>query len=224
MKMKSLLASIAACAIAASAMAVTASAKVLNPASGDDKYMFPIVADEGNNLPEGVKLSDIFGFSCKLDKTAGEGETCVGAFCWQSDSNNWDQHEFCQEGGDKDVFVGSDGTVKFVSSSALFAADDTWGKAFVAEWSWEGDNQIDFNVSDFKLLDKDGNVLGAAAETTSAPAAGDGATTTTSTATSAAATTTTAAPGAAAGDAGVAVAVAGIALAGAAAFVARKKD
>ena len=37
MKMKSLLASIAACAIAVSAMAVTASAKVLNPASGDDK-------------------------------------------------------------------------------------------------------------------------------------------------------------------------------------------
>ena len=47
MKIKSVLASVAACAIAVSAMAVTASAKVLNPKEGDDKYCMDITVPEG---------------------------------------------------------------------------------------------------------------------------------------------------------------------------------
>ena len=165
MKIKSVLASAAACAIAVSAMAVSASAKVLNPADGDDKYLYEIVTETANNLPEGKTLADVYGFSFKVDKLAGEGETCVGAFAWQSDSVNWEQEEFCQEGGDKNIFIGSDGTVKLLKDSALFAAGDTWAKAFVAEWSWDGDAQIDFTVSDFTLLGQDGNALSGASFT-----------------------------------------------------------
>ncbi|MBR6107913.1 MAG: NPXTG-anchored protein [Oscillospiraceae bacterium] len=229
MKVKSILASLGACAIAMSAMALSASAAITNANSGEN-YLFPIVADEGNNLPEGCKLSDVYGFEAKFDKVAGENENCVGAFCWQSDSNNWAQHEFCQEGGDKDVFIGSDGTVKWVSSEALFQDGDTWGKAFVAEWNWDKpdadppveDNQIDFSVVSFKLLDKDGNVLGAA------PADGNETTTTTTkanggTTTKAANGGKTATTGAKTGDAGVGVAVGLLGLAGAAAVVSRKK-
>ena len=69
MKMKSFLASIAACAIAVSAMAISASAAIQN-ANADKNYMFPIIGDEGNNLPEGCKVTDIYGFSCKFDKVA----------------------------------------------------------------------------------------------------------------------------------------------------------
>ena len=203
---------------------------------GEANYMFPIIAEEGTNLPEGAKLTDIYGFEAKLSKTvSAEGETCVGAFCWQSDSNNWAQHEFCQEGGDKDVFIGKDGVVKYVSKDALFAADDTWAKAFIAEWSWDGDNQIDFSVSDFKLLDKDGNVLGAAAaedpkeddkkdEDSKAEDKTEDKTEDKQAETKKDDTQTTGnQPSSKTGDAGVGAAVAGLALAGAAAIVARKR-
>ena len=210
-------------------MAVSASAKVLNPADGDDKYLYEIVTETANNLPEGKTLADVYGFSFKVDKLAGEGETCVGAFAWQSDSVNWEQEEFCQEGGDKNIFIGSDGTVKLLKDSALFAAGDTWAKAFVAEWSWDGDAQIDFTVSDFTLLGQDGNALsGAAAEETKAPEETQAPTEETKAADNAGSVVddTTGKqdqPGTKTGDAGVAVAVAGLSLAGAAAFVARKR-
>lgn len=235
MKFKSVLASLGACAIAFSAMTVSASAAIKNANEGD-KYMFPIVAEEGTNLPEGTKLSDIYGFSCKLDKVPGEGENCIGAFCYQSDSHDWEQVEYGQEGADKPIVLGSDGTVKYKSDSALFAESDTWAKAFVAMWSWADDGQIDVNVSDFKLLDKDGNELKAAAagdsqaeskaeESKAAESkaeeskAAESKAEVSKAADNGGAKTT----GSNTGDAGVAAAVAGLALAGAAAFAARKK-
>ncbi|MBR3268669.1 MAG: NPXTG-anchored protein [Oscillospiraceae bacterium] len=224
MKMRSILASLGACAIAVSAMAFSASAAITNK-NADNNYMYPIIADEGTNLPEGCKLSDVYGFEAKLSATASGEQTCVGAFCWQSDSNNWDQHEFCQEGGDKDVFIGSDGTVKWVSSVALFKDSDTWGKAFVAEWSWADDKQIDFAVESFKLLDKDGNELGGAPtqnDQTDAPK-NDNTTAPANNTTAPANNNTTAAGSTKTGDAGVGVAVGVLALAGVAAVASRKK-
>lgn len=223
MKMKSILASIGACAIAASAMAISASAAITN-ANSNGNYEYVIMGEDINNLPDGCKLSDIYGFEAKLSKTASGEESCVGAFCYQSDSNNWAQTEFCQEGGDKNVVIGSDGVVKWVSATPLYSDSDTWAKAIVAEWSWPDDKQIDFAVESIKLLDKDGNELKAAGNDTPAETTAAGGTTTTAagTTTTAAGTTTTAA-GTKTGDAGVGLAVAGVALAGAAAYVARKK-
>ena len=233
MKFKSVLASLGACAIAFSAMTVSASAAIKNANEGD-KYMFPIVAEEGTNLPEGTKLSDIYGFSCKFDKVPGEGENCIGAFCYQSDSHDWEQVEYGQEGAEKPIVLGSDGTVKYKSDSALFAESDTWAKAFVAMWSWADDGQIDVNVSDFKLLDKDGNELKAAAAETPESSAAESSAAESSAAAESQAEVSKAAEnagnagntkttGSNTGDAGVAAAVAGLALAGAAAFAARKK-
>lgn len=221
MKIKSVLASLGACAIALSATAISASAAITN-ANSDDKYMYPVVAEEGNNLPDGCKLSDVYGIEAKLNKTASGDETCVGAFCYQSDSNNWAQEEFCQQGGDKDIVIGNDGTVKLLKSTSLFAEGDTWGKVFIAEWSWDGDKQIDFAVDKITLLDKDGNPLGAAAAETTAAA---------DTTAAAAATTTKAAnsgsntnePSSKTGDAGAALAIAGLVSAGAAAYLVRRK-
>jgi hypothetical protein len=225
MKIKSMIAAIAASALTVSALAVSASAAITN-ANAEANYMYPVVAEEGNNLPEGCKLTDVYGIEAKLSATvSAEGETCVGAFCYQSDSNNWAQNEFCQKGGDKSVIIGDDGIVKWGSDSSLFAEGDTWAKVFVAEWSWADDKQIDFAVEYVKLLDKDGNELTAkAAETTTeaTTTTADGTTTTAKTTTTKASDSKKA-DSAKTGDAGVGVAVAALGVAGAAAFVSRKK-
>lgn len=232
MKIKSMIAALAASALTLSALAVTASAAITNANSGD-KYMLSVVSESGNNLPEGCKLSDVYGLEAKLSKTAGEGENCIGALCWQSDNNEWKQEEFSQPGGKKNIIIGDDGVVKYVADAPLFPEGETWGKVFVAEWDWDAtaeggdDHQIDFDVEYFKLLDKDGNELVAkAAEETTTEAPATTTTVTTTTADGKTTTTTAAAKKADStktGDAGVGVVIAALGLAGAAAYTARKR-
>ena len=236
MKMRSVLVSLGACAAALSTAAVSASAAITN-ANADGNYMFPVVADEGSNLPEGCKLTDVYGFEAKLSKTPSDGENCIGGMCYQSDSNNWDQVEFGQASAGKPISIGSDGTVKLLKDKSLFAEGDTWGKVFVAEWSWDGDNQIDFEVQSVTLLDKDGNPLAAAAASSEAAPETTAAATDAAAETTAAAGSTTAAaaddvktvgasedqPASKTGDAGAALAIAGLVTAGAAAYLARRR-
>ncbi len=102
---------------------------------------------------------------------------------------------------------------------------NTWGNSVsdIASTAAESEISVTFTITGLGTT-ASADTTAAATTTTSAAAA----TTTTSaaagTTTTAAATTTTAAAGAAAGDAGVAVVAATLALAGAAAFAARKKD
>lgn len=231
MKFKSVLASVAACAICVSAMAVTASAKVLNPASGDDKYCLDV------KVPDGKSFGDIYGFEVKYTGTPAEGQSNVGAVCWQSTSVKWTQKEFSITAGEKDIDV-KDNTITYTQSEPLFAAADEFAQIFVAQWSWDGANQMDFTVDSVKLLDKDGKELGGAAaeesskteeskaeeskaeeskaeESKAEESKADDTKKDTSSQTQTTGTKT--------GDAGVGIAVAGLALAGAAAFVARKK-
>lgn len=221
MKMKSVLASIGACAIAMSAMAITASAKITN-ANSDNNYK----VDVNDVLPTGCKLSDVYGFQAEFEgKVSAEGDTNVGAFCWQSDSVSWTQAEFCQEGGDKDIVIDANNTVKVVKDAPIYGADDTWGQVFIAQWAWANDQQIDFSVKKITLLDKDGNELKAAdaapAETTTSAEAES---TTTASTTAKTTAKTTKADANKTGDAGVALAIAGLAIAGATAYITRKKD
>ena len=235
MKIKSVLASIAACAIAVSAMAVTASAKVLNPASGDDKYCLDVV------VPDGKSFGDIYGFEVKYTGTPAEGQSNVGAVCWQSTSVKWTQKEFSITAGEKDIDV-KDNTITYTQSEPLFAAADEFAQIFVAQWSWDGANQMDFTVDSVKLLDKDGKVLGAAGGSSQADDSSSKADDSSSKADDSSSKAddssskaddssskaddgkkNTQTTGTKTGDAGVGIAVAGLALAGAAAFAARRK-
>ncbi len=218
MKVKSILASLGACAIAVSAMAISASAKVTNPAAGDDKYCLDVV------LPEGKTFADIYGIEMSYTGTPAEGQTNVGAICWQSTSVKWTQKEFSLTEGEKELVV-KDNKVTYKADAPLFAAADEYAQVFVAQWSWADDNQMDFTVDSVKLLDKDGNELGGAAPTqndqTDAPKNDN--TTAPANNTTAPANNTTAAAGAKTGDAGVGIAVGALALAGVAAVATRKK-
>ena len=219
MKLKNMVAGIAACAIAVSGLAVTASAKITNATESNGSYKLDI------KLPEGRTFADIYGFEATFEGTVqAEGESNVGAICWQSTSVNWTQEEFSQKGASdpKPITISDDNTVKVLKSEPLFASSDEYAQAFVAQWTWDDDKQIDFSVTSLKVLDKDGNELGAAETTAAATTTTKAATTTTKAGATTKAGTTTAASSKT-GDAGVGVAVAGLSLAAVAAFAARKK-
>ena len=224
MKIKSVLASVAACAIAVSAMAISAAAEVTNGnATGDDGKKF-WTYDVKENADD---ITKVYGFEVKITPSDTAIPSGIGGgMGMNSNSLGWKSVEWGNPDSGKAVIVDTENwTMKYVNT-ASFAADDEYAQVWVQNW-WGAELTVD----SVKLLDKDGNEIGAAPADTTAAATTTttaAATTTTSaaagTTTTAAATTTTAAAGAAAGDAGVAVVAATLALAGAAAFVARKKD
>lgn len=203
MKLKTFLASVSACAIAVSAMAITASAQVTNGnATGDDGKKFYTY----DLLAEGVDATAVYGVKVEMtvsDWTDGSG----GGFGFNSESTGWKSVEWGNTDSGKDIIIDDNGDFTYTSSSAIFASSDTYAQIWIQNW-WGGDVTVD-NIT---LLGSDGKALGAAS--TDAPASGDDTTT----------TTTTTGAGSKTGDAGIALAVAGLAAAGAAAYVARKKN
>jgi len=199
MKMRNFVASIAACAVAASAMAVSASAAVLNP-NTDDFYCIDAITD--------YDVTAIYGVKVDLTWEDG-GEGCGGGFGFNSESTGWASNEFGNEGSGKTAEMDANGDFTYMSDAPIFASTDTYAQVWIQSW-WGAD----FTVDEVEYLDLDGKVIGEEAPTTTTNAAPEGGDT----------TTTTKAGSNATGDAGVALAVAGLAVAGAAAYVARKKD
>ena len=205
MKLRNLLASVAACAIAVSAMAISASAAITNPNTDEGKYAYDVLA----NLPAGCAVTDVYGAEFTFtgfDEAAGTG----GGFVWNSSSINWDQVEWGDAGSGKPLtFTADNLTVRRLEDAPIFAADDEYAQVVIAQWDGWG---VDITINSVTLLDQNGNAL-QAAPTTDAPAGDNDST-----------NTTTNSNGTQTGDAGIALAVAGLAVAGAAAYVARKKD
>lgn len=227
MKIKSMFAALAAGAIAVSALAVSAFAiPIANHNSDDgDKYVYSVK----DNLPEGCKLSDVFGAKVVIsgvNQETGAG----GGFIFNSNTANWSQKEWGNEDSKKPIIYNyTDFTMTRLETESPFADTDEYAQVCIAQWDNWGDA---VTVDSVTLLDKDGNELTAKAAETTTEAPADtttaAAATTTSAKAGAAVTTTKAdstkkADSAKTGDAGVGVAVAALGLAAAAAFTARKK-
>ena len=212
MKIKSMIAALAAGAIAMSAMALSASAEVLKKVGNTkdaEVYQIPV---------DGLDLS-------KLDKIVAEVSCTTnklnGCFGYNNTSGEWVQVEFesvidsgaISEKWEKD---GLAGTVKDGLQIQLHWVQPTYDET--GKENGDGTGQVD----SIKLLDKDGNELTKSEETTTAAVTttekSGAAVTTTTTAKSTAKTDSTKT-----GDAGVGVVVAALGLASAAAFAARKK-
>ncbi|MBE6847597.1 MAG: hypothetical protein E7503_05650 [Ruminococcus sp.] len=215
MKLRTFLASISACAIAVSAMAISASAAVTN-ANSDGAYVVAV-----NEIAGLAWNGGISGAVVTITPAAGWNETGVGGgVIFQGDGVDWNTgaKEFGVSGEGTDaknvegMTIATSGdqiTLTYDFGGAIFAESATWAQLVVQSW-WGAD----FTVDEVEYLDLDGKVIGEEAPTTTTNAAPEGGDT----------TTTTKAGSNATGDAGVALAVAGLAVAGAAAYVARKKD
>ncbi len=202
MKLRTFLASVSACAIAVSAMAITASAEVTNGnATGDNGSKFY----NYDLLAEGKDATAVYGV--KIELTIEDlSEGCGGGMGFNSDSTGWKSIEWGNADSGKTIILDANNDLTYQSTTPIFAADDTYCQIWIQNW-WGDDVTVDGIV----LLDASGNEIGAPAQTDAPAQPG-------------APAGTTAAGGTATGDAGIALAVAGLAVAGAAAYVARKKD
>lgn len=250
MKLKKILTGVSACAIAVSAMALSASAAITN--ADDDKK-------EAKKLDcMALDVASIVGIKAEItvdgDITATGG--FGGAMVFDADNKagtGWTQFEWGIDGTgkatdktDKAVKIeGSDKkyTITYMGTTPYLAEGNTWNNAVITGW-WGAD----FTVNSLTVLDKDGNEVKAggakttaasttAAETTGTTAASSdaaastsgeastsaSAATTKAATTKAAATTAKKADATKAGDAGVGLAIAGLAGGAAAMFIARKK-
>ena len=219
MKVRSILASLGACAIAVSAMATTAFAgevPLVNGTEADGKYVYSV----GDHLPTGKKITDVYGAKVVIsgvNTEAGAG----GGIIFQSESAGWNQKEWGNEGSEKPyVYNYTDFTFTRLETETPFAETDTWASVVISQWADWGDA---VKIESVTLLGKDGKELTAGA-TDDTPAT----TTTTQQAVISPNNNknnnnNTKTTGAKTGDTGVGVAVAGLALAGIGIVVTRKK-
>ena len=215
MKMRSVLASIAACAIAVSAMALPASAELMTKEGNTEQAKVYEIPTDGLDLSKLDKVEAVVSCSTKLLNG------CIGYNAEDgSENGKWTSVDQKSEVADGEAVSATwtvDGLEGKVKSG--LQVQFWWVQPTYDEDGKENGNGV-AKLESVKLLDKSGNELTKQQETTAATTASS---TTTSTTTTSGGTTTTTAAGTKTGDAGVGVAVAGLSLAAIAAFVARKK-
>lgn len=240
MKVKSMIAALAASAIALGTMAVSASAALTNP-NNDKKDSYVI------NLPDEVdNWFEVQG--AKVTLTVADGwnaEGTGGGVIFQGKGLEWGDgsKEFGISGEGEDVkgvagvSTGGEGTntvyVVYDYGSAIFADlvddEEAWGQFIVQSW-WGGDITVEkveffYEGDEVPVLPQDFELPSneTSASETSGTASSSG--TTSSTKTSGASGSSSGSTKATStGDAGVGVAVAALSLAGIAAYVSRKKN
>ena len=220
MKMTKILASVAACALATSAMAISAFAAVTNGnTEGSDGTMFYMI-----DCLTDYDVTAIYGVSFDLSWT-DEGNGCGGGVGFNSESTGWKSIEYGNEGSDKALILDANGDFTYTSETPIFAADDTYAQVWVQHW-WGSD----VTVEGITVLGKDGKPLAKkGAETTpdDDTKTEDNKTEDNKTEdnkTEDNKTEETKKDPAKTGDAGVGLALAGLTIAGAAAFVTKKRS
>lgn len=177
MKLKKILAAVAAAAVAVSTMAVNAFAIDKGTYLAEDAGLNTVflVADDGKPqwaVDNNVDVTTIYGvtFHCTFDagEVADESAWIGGGIGANSPSTGWKQIEWGRN--DKEVVADlENGTITWKTSSPVFKANDKYVQFWLMAW----DGTVTVNSAD--LLDKDGNVIEAApapapAEDETAPA------------------------------------------------------
>ena len=219
MKISKILASVSVCALAASAMAISAFAEVTNGNTiGDDGkkfYSVDVMAD--------YDVTAIYGVTFDLTWTDG-GKGCGGGVGFNSESTGWKSIEYGNEGSDKALILDANGDFTYTSENPIFAASDTYAQIWVQNW-WGAEVTFE-NIT---VLGKDGKPL---AKKGADDSKGDDTKTDDTkkddtkkddAKTDNTKKDNTKKDAAKTGDAGVGLALAGLTIAGAAAFVTKKR-
>lgn len=144
MKMRKILATLAAAAVACSAMAVSAFAEITN-ANGEGPDAGRVILDV---FAEGYDINEIYGIEVTF---TGEIEGLYGAIIGQDATNSW--NTLLEFGDDKETTIG-DGVLTVLSDAPVFDTTSEWAKFVVADWG--APNVVEASVV---LLDVDGNPI-----------------------------------------------------------------
>ena len=170
MKLKKILAAVAAAAVAVSTMAVSAFAIDKGDYFADGTLY--LVADDGKPqwaVDNYVDITTIYGVTmhCGFDagEIADEAAWIGGGIGANSNSTGWKQIEWGRN--EKEIIADlENGTVTWQSTEPIFKADDAYAQFWIQSWG----GTVTFDSVD--ILDKDGNVIqpGEAPAETEAPA------------------------------------------------------
>lgn len=160
MKLKKILAAVAATAVAVSTMAVNAIAIDKGDYFADGTLY--LVADDGKPqwaVDNNVDITTIYGVTmhCTFDKgeIADESKWIGGGIGANSPSTGWKSIEWGRN--EKEIIADlENGTVTWKSADPIFKADDKYAHLWIQVWG----GTVAFDSVD--ILDKDGNVIEAA--------------------------------------------------------------
>ncbi len=165
MKMKNILAGVAASALAVTAMAASASAVDIadyfeKNVEGNHGAALYLVANDGKAqwaVDAGVDITTVCGvrFYVTFDAAdvADEATWLGGAVVANSNSTGWKQVEWGRV--DKEITADlENGTVTWQNGGPIFAADDEYAQLWLVDWSTKK-----LSVDNIEVLDKDGNVI-----------------------------------------------------------------
>lgn len=160
MKLKKILAAVAAAAVAVSTMAVNAFAIDKGDYFADGTLY--LVADDGKPqwaVDNNVDITTIYGVTmhCTFDKgeIADESKWIGGGIGANSPSTGWKSIEWGRN--EKEIIADlENGTVTWKSADPIFKADDKYAHLWIQVWG----GTVAFDSVD--ILDKDGNVIEAA--------------------------------------------------------------
>ena len=174
MKLKKILAAVAAAAVAVSTMAVNAFAVDKGTYVADDgsNTFFYLVADDGKPqyaVDNNVDVTTVYGVTWHATfaeaEVADEASWIGGGMGANSNSTGWKQIEWGRN--EKEIIADlANGTITWKSADPIFKADDAYVQLWITAWG----GTVTFDSVD--ILDKDGNVIqpGEAPAETEAPA------------------------------------------------------
>ena len=168
MKLKKIVAAIAAAAVAVSAMAVNAFALSTKDYVKDGTiYLVSEKAEEPNwTADAGVAVTDIYGATYHVTfdaaEVANESTWIGGGIGSNSNSTGWAQNEW--GGNDKPIVADlENGTITWLSDKPIFAADDAYAQIWLQAWGGT------VTVNSVDILGAGGTVI-ATGEEAAAPA------------------------------------------------------
>lgn len=162
MKFTKTLASVAAAALAVSALSVSSFAD-WKGANGDGNLVFNVA----DILPEDVNIADVYGVSVVFTDASAAvlAEGAGGGFIFSTASNNWNQLQWCNGCGEDeahDIQLDTEtNSITRMETAPFFTAEDisgeegTYGQIALSQW-WGGD----IAYSTINFLGADASVIG----------------------------------------------------------------
>ena len=165
MKLKKILAAVAAAAVAVSTMAINALAiekGTYIAEDGGNTFLY-LVADDGKPqwaVDNSLDVTEVYGIiwhaTFDADEVANDSAWIGGGLGANSNSTGWKQVEWGRN--EKEIIADlENGTVTWKNSEPIFKADDKYVHLWITAWG----GKVTFDSAE--LLDADGNVIAASA-------------------------------------------------------------
>lgn len=169
MKLRSLVAAVAAVSVAATTTVTSFAAAAFKGSINEQSGMFACLLSDDVNVPLYTSYEPISDFVAveltvkaedkrAIESAIADGTWVGGALGFNSQSTSWAQHEWSFQDGAKELtFKATDTrgvyTLSYAQDTPIFAATDTYAQVWAQNWS---ESVVNFEIVEFKLLNSKG--------------------------------------------------------------------